>query len=133
MRDAAAGRDRVGTRHRWHVPRERGALAEARRRVRQVLAGWQCPREQTDAVLLLVSELVTNAHRHAGGPAELEVRALPGGVRVVVGDGNASAVPAQREPGIGGGYGMHLVERLGSRWGVEVLSGGKRIWVEVPG
>ncbi|MCX2967782.1 MULTISPECIES: ATP-binding protein [Streptomyces] len=115
---------------RCRVPHERGALARTREHVRRVLAEWRCPREQTGTVVLLVSELVTNVHRHAGGPAELELCLRDGLVRVAVGDASVRA-PAVREPGLQGGFGMHLVERLSSAWGVCHLPDGKEVWAAV--
>lgn len=85
---------------------------------------------------LLVSELVTNAVLHGpsdGGSVELAV-ALRGAVaRIEVLDGGSGfdppdGVPAAPEPG---GWGLVVVDRLASRWGVE---GGRRtlVWAEVP-
>jgi anti-sigma regulatory factor (Ser/Thr protein kinase) len=65
-------------------------------------------------VLLVVSELVTNALRHAGGVTGLRVSCRPGVVEITVRDA-AQAVPVHREHDRGwlpGGYGWPLVHRL---------------------
>ncbi|MCZ2523514.1 ATP-binding protein [Streptomyces sp. HB2AG] len=59
------------------------------------------PAVDAEAVLLVVSELVTNAVRHAGGAWCLELRSTPGLLRVEVFDGTAR-VPEQRVPDLNG-------------------------------
>jgi anti-sigma regulatory factor (Ser/Thr protein kinase) len=88
------------------------------------------------ALRLLVSELVTNCVRHAragdDAPVELSVRLRPDGVRVEVRDSGPGFEP-QSEPrprGADGGYGLFLVERMASRWGVDTRDG-TRVWFEL--
>jgi anti-anti-sigma factor len=79
-----------------------------------------------DAVMLLVSEVVTNAVRHGcSGPedqVELSV-GRPGGVlRVEVrdpGHGLPHASAADDDPLRESGWGLVMVDRLASRWGIE--------------
>ena len=89
-------------------------------------AGWA---DQTDAAVLLVSELVTNAVRHARGPCALVVTLRDDEVEVAVEDGDPR-VPAPRpgEPLDDGGRGFLLVEALADDWGVRQLPGGKATW-----
>ena len=64
-----------------------------------------------DAVLLVVSELFTNAERHAGGATGFRLEAGPGTVAVTVHD--ASTVPPRPVPLEAtrpGGFGWHLVQ-----------------------
>lgn len=85
---------------------------------------------------LLVSELVTNAVRHAGAtaPVELDVGIGRERIRIEVHDGGGGfrrATPRPRDAGEGyGGYGLFLVERLASRWGVDT-GAGTRVWFEL--
>jgi serine phosphatase RsbU (regulator of sigma subunit)/anti-sigma regulatory factor (Ser/Thr protein kinase) len=81
---------------------------------------------------LVASELLTNAFLHAGGPAELEVTALPGGVRIAVQDAS-SAPPTPLAAGEEAmtGRGLHLVEGLAARWGVTPTATGKVVWAEL--
>ncbi|MFE2548080.1 ATP-binding protein [Streptomyces sp. NPDC059355] len=100
-------------------------------------------------VLLLVSEAVTNAVRHGGGPTELALMLGPaepdaairraGDLRIEVSDAGR-ALPrtrarararAQTVPGLPGGYGLMVMELLARRWGVMPREGGKTVWFEV--
>jgi serine/threonine-protein kinase RsbW len=105
---------------------------------RRQLDRWLPPslRDADRGVLrLLVSELVTNCIRHAAAPAgssvELEMRVADERIRVEVGDDGDGFVPAGAPPrGADGGYGLYLVERMASRWGVET-DRGTRVWFEL--
>ena len=84
--------------------------------------------------LLLVSELATNALRHAGTEFEVEVRRTDRGVRVAVSDDNPRR---PREPLVlpgpdaEGGRGLAIVDELADRWGVEGDPPGKTVWFEL--
>ena len=85
------------------------------------------------ALRLLVSELVTNAVRHVKStqPVELAVRIGAGAVRVEVRDAGAGFEPGTPRPrGADGGFGLFLVERMASRWGVDTQDG-TRVWFEL--
>ncbi|MFE4604528.1 ATP-binding protein [Kitasatospora indigofera] len=114
----------------WRIPPGGGALARARELARDTLREWDYPGEKYAHAVLLVSELVTNAHRHAGGPAELELHPVPGGVLLRVAD-SSPRLPVRREPGADGGFGMHLLARLSEAWGVEAFPGGKSVWARL--
>jgi anti-sigma regulatory factor (Ser/Thr protein kinase) len=83
---------------------------------------------------LLVSELVTNSVRHVTGstePVELAVRIGPRASRVEVRDGGSGFKPGKPQPrGADGGFGLFLVERMASRWGVDTQDG-TRVWFEL--
>ncbi|WP_330177439.1 ATP-binding protein [Streptomyces sp. NBC_01498] len=67
-----------------------------------------------DTIVLVVSELVTNALRHGGGRYRLELSAAPDSVTVAVSDPNP-APPRERAPdldGGGGGFGWHMVRGM---------------------
>jgi len=88
-------------------------------------------------VLLLVTELVTNAVRHAGVGPEQPVRVglcwLPRRVRVEVtdpGDGFAR-VHARSMGDEWGGWGLLLVDRIADRWGAWPTASGTCVWFEV--
>jgi anti-sigma regulatory factor (Ser/Thr protein kinase) len=86
-------------------------------------------------VRLLLTELITNALRHAdmAPDDEIAVRAeLSGGtVRIEVRDPGRDGLVELRPPGPrGGGYGLFLVERLTDQWGVE-LRDGTTVWAEL--
>ncbi len=115
-------------------------VGRARRWARARLLGSGMGAEEplADTLLLLVSELVTNAVVHTGCPAVLSMllpaAALPerGTVRVEVAD--ASTLPPTPRHARGdetGGRGLELVEGLSDRWGWHSEGAGKRIWCEV--
>jgi anti-sigma regulatory factor (Ser/Thr protein kinase) len=89
--------------------------------------------EMRDDACLLVSELVTNSIRHAdqppGAPVRIRTFALGGMVRVEVEDRGHGTV-SKRANGANGGFGLHLVELLAARWGVNQAHG-TRVWFEL--
>lgn len=90
-----------------------------------------------DTVVLLVSELVSNAVQHggpygAGQTVDLEVDVGQNRVRVEVTDVGASDPrPGNGEVDHPSGRGLVLVEALASRWGYHRASVGKTVWFEL--
>ena len=122
-----------------------GTAASARAYARTVVrerwesASRNAREEDVIDLLLVVSELVTNAIRHGDGLAGFEVLPTPDGVRLAVHD-NSDVVPevAHRSgtlpaAGHGSGYGWPLIIRLARDIAVEQRpEGGKTITVTVP-
>jgi len=88
-------------------------------------------------VALLVTELVANGVRHGGAHAgtelQLRLERRPLVLHVeVLNPGDTPGLVGQRPPDLtgGGGLGLHIVERLASRWGVR---NGRRtaVWFEL--
>ncbi|GAA3715775.1 ATP-binding protein [Streptomyces tremellae] len=120
---------------RWLDARPAGA-AEARDLTAAYLAeqGPRVPQPVRDDVLLVVSELVTNALRHAGGARGLRVALRPAGVEVTVQDGSTRR-PVERGHGrnwLPGGYGWPMVCRLAEVAVVPLGSDGKLVRATVP-
>lgn len=117
------------TRLRAHASSARAA----RRFLREVLESWRCD-EVLEAVLLAANEVVTNAIIHAHSEVELVVRLRSQVIRIEVIDGEMR-LPAPRDAPDDslGGRGLKVVDAVASRWGVDTLPGGKRVWFEVPG
>jgi anti-sigma regulatory factor (Ser/Thr protein kinase) len=117
---------------------ERGTVHAARDHTREFLDELNPPVTPTTTVdiLMLVSELVTNAVRHAPGPCSLYlVYAIPDGpdhpeLTVAVSDTSASS-PTPRVPDMlagTGGLGWHMVRRLTTFVGIHrIPSRGKTI------
>ncbi len=85
-----------------------------------------------DDVLLVVSELVTNAVLHGAGTIDLELRfdgACVTGNVADEGGGFAPVLPV-RPSGGAGGNGLFLVDRVAGDWGIE--AGTSRVWFAVP-
>src|SRR5687767_8089512 len=73
-----------------------------------------------DAVLLVASELVTNAVRHGDGDVELRIDVEDHNVRLeVLDDGHVKVAASRRlpSPTALGGRGLHLVRETSKRWG----------------
>ena len=85
---------------------------------------------------LLISELMTNAVRHAATSPDstviLELSIRSDIVRACVTDPGPGFEASPREPGDdpASGWGLFLVEQLSDRWGVE-LAGGTSVWFEI--
>ncbi|MFJ2932606.1 ATP-binding protein [Streptomyces sp. NPDC087219] len=133
----------------------RSVVARCRDFCRVALTDWNWPgppedtgltQEERDLaiedVLLVVSEAVTNASLHAGGPTELVIRLAPadpaatgtaGDLRIEVSD-RSSRVPDFRPrgaPGQPGGNGLRVIDRLTRAWGAVPGETGKSFWMEV--
>ncbi|MEU6755600.1 ATP-binding protein [Streptomyces sp. NPDC046685] len=111
----------------------RGAVAKGRDFTRQALRdwGWDC-RESAEDAVLVVSELVTNAALHAHGCHELVLTAGET-LHIDVLDGE-KVLPSPRavpRPGVPGGHGLHIVQRLSDRWGSYAHATGKVVWAEI--
>ena len=83
--------------------------------------------------MLLTSELVANAVRHAPPPLHLSAEITPAVIRVEVHDGGGTAVPAPRtaQRSDRNGRGLAIIEALASRWGTEHTKTGKVVWFEL--
>lgn len=81
---------------------------------------------------LLVSEIVTNAIRYADGLIELVVDEQDGRLHVEVVDRGPGFEPEGRSAGqdVGSGWGLHILSRLATRWGVDDAEGA-RVWFEL--
>jgi anti-sigma regulatory factor (Ser/Thr protein kinase) len=83
---------------------------------------------------LLITELITNAVRHAHARnVDVQVLVSAPAVRVEVADpepGHVNA-PSNGGKGAGGGWGLFLVEQVADRWGVAREERGKRVWFEL--
>jgi len=83
-------------------------------------------------VLVVVSELASNAIRHARTGFSVRVCDLPDHVRIEVADhGTGWPVPRREEAASGGGMGLSLVEALSDRWGATARPTGKVVWAEL--
>lgn len=114
-------------------------VGRARRWARSRLAGFDIAADEplVDTLVLLISELVTNAVVHTGCSAVLRLLFGPGGagastVRVEVAD-RSDSPPQQRRADCADthGRGLELVDGLADRWGWQPEDRGKRIWCEV--
>jgi anti-sigma regulatory factor (Ser/Thr protein kinase) len=104
----------------------------ARRFVVNALRDWGHDGTLLSDTELVLSELVTNAVIHAGSMVSVSVRPANAGVHLRVYD-TSLVEPWLRspEPMQPGGRGMHVVDALANRWGVEATTKGKTVWAEL--
>lgn len=114
----------------WFLDPRAQTAGQARRLARRALARWGLE-ELSDAVELLVSEVVTNAVRYAERPITLRLLRTDT-LRCEVGD-DVPQLPRLRQARATdeGGRGLYLVNRLTRRWGATRLSTGKVVWFEL--
>ncbi|WP_199550696.1 ATP-binding protein [Streptomyces sp. N35] len=119
-----------------------GTPAEARARVKRLLAlrfganGRELTRDPGVAdILLVTSELCSNALTHGGGIAAFGIHVEEDGVALEVAD-HSFQLPATRADAADaetpGGYGWKLVERLSGDVSVMLCSDGKVVSVWMP-
>jgi anti-sigma regulatory factor (Ser/Thr protein kinase) len=113
------------------------AAATARNAVLEGL-GSGVPQRAAEDIMLVVSELVTNAVRHAGadaaGTISLHVARSPRTVRIEVVDEQPALEPrrlAGKDQPATGGLGLIVVDAL-CDWGAEQQDRHKTVWAEYP-
>ena len=117
----------------WELPAESYAVREARHFVRQQAGSWGLDESTVDTAELLVSELATNAVRHAAGaPGPIEIRlSYDERLTCEVAD-QLAAVPAAEaslpDELDESGRGLYLVDILSAAWGSRRTSTGKVVW-----
>ncbi|NYI07364.1 ATP-binding protein [Allostreptomyces psammosilenae] len=134
----------------FRLPPVEPSVPRARHVVRDTLAAWGVPagEELSDAVQLIVSELVTNSVRYAARCSEnvrVELRLAPDHVRIAVADRDPVAPRALWQvPGLSqastareGGRGLLLVRAVAEGHGGScdmdgTVEGGKEIWALLP-
>ena len=113
----------------WELEAEPSAVAHARTLVMDQLTEWGLD-ELAFTTELVVSELVTNAIRHAVGPVYLRLirdRSL----HCEVSDkGHTSPNLRHSATDDEGGRGLFIVAQMVQRWGTRYTTSGKTIWTE---
>jgi anti-sigma regulatory factor (Ser/Thr protein kinase) len=114
----------------FEFPNEPGASRGAREAMTPMFSDPADP--IAEDVGLTVSELVTNVVRHTADGGLLEAWDPKPDVplRVEVSDSDVSSPEINKEPGLDGGYGLRIVERLADEWGVVRATSGKTVWAE---
>jgi anti-sigma regulatory factor (Ser/Thr protein kinase) len=121
--------------YEYRLPHSATSVPTARRLAEEAAPPSIAPR--MDDFVLIVSEAVANAVRHAppmaDGQIGLRFETDEGCIRGVVTDGGSSFVRDPRtvrwdEPGLH--FGLSLIDALSSRWGITV-DGVKNVWFEV--
>jgi two-component sensor histidine kinase len=117
------------------IEAELSSVAPARRWAREKFEAAGIEPQVRELLVLLVSEVVTNAVEHAAPPLLLRIDVTPEATRVEVKD-RARRLPILRdpEPTETGGRGIRFVNDLSTRWGTDPARGAdglKTVWFEV--
>ncbi|WP_406142887.1 SpoIIE family protein phosphatase [Streptomyces anulatus] len=126
VRTRALGADRVAD---WELTAEPVSVGRARELATGQLEAWGLE-ELAFATQLVVSELVTNAMRHAGGPLGLRLIRDRTLVCEVADTGHTSPHLRHSAADDEGGRGLFIVAQLVQRWGTRYTPTGKTIWTE---
>ena len=120
------------------LPFAASSVGVARRRLVSDLIAADIYDSAVCDVALVISELFSNALRHAvplpGSKIRVAWRIDADSVQVSVSDGGGQTVPELGEPtqAATGGRGLRIVERLSRRWGTSTGDEGTTVWAEVP-
>src|SRR5687768_7170778 len=84
-------------------------------------------------VLLVCTELASNAYEHAAGPRAMRVQRHTDFIRVEVDDHTPAELPHLGESRLGDcrGRGLILVANLSRCWGTREFAGGNTVWAEI--
>ncbi|MFD5320616.1 SpoIIE family protein phosphatase [Streptomyces sp. NPDC127098] len=113
----------------WDVPTTAAAVAPIRAAVSERLDEWRLS-EMAFITELILTELITNAIRHASGP--VRVRVLRDRTLICEVSDSSSTSPHLRnaKDTDEGGRGLFMVAQYAERWGTRYTPEGKVIWAE---
>jgi anti-sigma regulatory factor (Ser/Thr protein kinase) len=118
-----------------HFARTADQTAAARDFVRTTMDDWGIE-ARVDDVVLMASELFTNAVLYGAGAVDVTVSLRDGDLRVEVIDEGSDHLPIRAQlpsPGTIGGHGLAIVDALANAWGKgRDHLGRTRVWLEVP-
>jgi anti-sigma regulatory factor (Ser/Thr protein kinase) len=105
------------------------SAALARQFTRATLSGWQSQGSHDD-IVLVVSELVTNALLHGHGTPVVRLLEESDRIRIEVCD-DSPLLPVSHRVTPLSGLGLRVVEQLSSAWGASRRGRGKVVWCEL--
>lgn len=119
--------------HRLLLPHSPAAALMARAMVRDLCEQWRVPAMTSDAVLV-ASELVENAVRHANSDSSLRMELRRGSLSIAVRDDDPRQPVLESSPShLPGLRGLELVDRVSVVWGsTPSTDGGKIVWAVLP-
>lgn len=134
---------RRGAGARWAMEPTVAAVPRVRASVRSVLGGWRIEPDRAEDMLLAVTELVSNAIRHAGATGRLRVAITlaAGWLQLDVADGDSALPPSASEVELSSadaesGRGLVIVDCLAREAGGRLMAfragGGKVVRVRIP-
>jgi anti-sigma regulatory factor (Ser/Thr protein kinase) len=116
------------------LPPVAASAGQARTAVRAAVEQQDLGR--ADDAALLVSEICTNAIKHARSELTVRLWAESSRLRISVEDREGATLPkpgraAKGDTEAESGWGLLLVEALADAWGVQTTSDGKRVWFDL--
>jgi anti-sigma regulatory factor (Ser/Thr protein kinase) len=114
------------------LPRSPASVGAARRFIAARTTAWSFPEPVGSQLVLIGSELVTNAVLHARSELTLTLELRDGRIRISVRD-RSKAPPTLRhyQPDALTGRGLGVVATLSDSWGISTAADGKVVWAEV--
>jgi len=115
-----------------HFSPEPAAVPAARHWAAARVQAWRASPDAEEAVASIVTELASNAVRHARTPFRVVLIKLRHSVRVEVHDESRESNGVMRPaPEATAGRGLGMVDRLADSAGLEITGFGKTVWAEV--
>ncbi len=114
------------------LPRNPSSVAAARRFIQARAAAWSFPEPASEQLVLIGSELVTNAVLHARTELTLSLELHDDRVRISVRDhSQAPATLRHYRADALTGRGLGVVAALSDNWGINAAADGKVVWAEL--
>jgi anti-sigma regulatory factor (Ser/Thr protein kinase) len=116
------------------LPWAPASVAVARQRLAADLSAAGIFEAAVGDVILVVSELLSNAIRHArplpGASVQVAWALADEAIELAVSDGGAATTPARTHASVSalGGRGLDIVEYVASRWGIRSDDSGQTVW-----
>jgi anti-sigma regulatory factor (Ser/Thr protein kinase) len=119
--------------HSWQLAVKLDDLAHHRRLASAAMRKWKQPCQVSDTVLLAVTELLSNVHRHAESPrCSLEIIKKGPSIHVMVSDRSPTPPVVSRPDWIAEtGRGLWLLRELADDFGYEPTADGKKVWIRI--
>jgi anti-sigma regulatory factor (Ser/Thr protein kinase) len=121
-----------------HFAHTTSSVRSARRRLANDLEKRGVPKEIVNDAVLVLSEVLSNAVRHArplgSGKVKVAWDVRAGAVAIEVTDGGGATHPHPAQPSLSslGGRGLGIVTTLTSDWGLKSDAGESTVWAVLP-
>ncbi|KOG55672.1 hypothetical protein ADK75_10180 [Streptomyces virginiae] len=120
----------------WTLPHTARSVSTARRLARAAMAGWNMGEDAADSILLVVSELVTNAVEHALPPLILHLnRPENGTMTVAVTDGGPATHHGPWTTSCNDdehGRGNNIIDHIATTHGADITPTHTTHWATLP-
>jgi serine/threonine-protein kinase RsbW len=119
--------------HQWSLA-EADELRPLRADLQVALAAHRLTEAGTGPIVLVATELASNALRHGQPPAVVRLLRGDGQFFLEVADRDLASVPklAEAHPAVGGGRGLHIARSLSLEVGWYVTERFKHVWASFP-